>query len=767
MISPSISQRALVDLGALDWRFGSVAQRPWRPLPGGAGCDADQVTEWLPAAVPGDVHSDLLAQGRIPDPFLGDGLAASRWVEGVDWWYRARLPLGIDPGQRAFLEMDGVDTLSAVFVEGRQLGRHDGMFSRHMLEIPAELARRPTVDLAVRIWGSNALPAYSLNRRERAWRHLASVDRRSAPLFDDRLATLKRPMSFGWDFAPRLRTMGIWDAGRVVVCRIVHVAGLHVHAEPALPAVDGAPARVQVRLSLDSARALKATAHIAIQPVGVASAATQDYAFPLRLPAGKSEHRLSCDLPDARLWQPWERGEPHLYQLTVRLRAEDAGSHNLALAKAATRFGVRRVQWGEGWQVRVNGEPFFLRGVNWVPVDALPGRSTDARYESLLRQATEAGVNFVRVWGGGGRERAGFYDLCDRLGVLVWQEFPVACLFLDHLPRTPAFDRLLRQETAGIVRALRNHPSIALWCGGNEFSPRRNRRAVEIMQGAVAAEDGQRPFLPASPGPGDAHHWLVWHGLAPLAAYREERAALVSEFGLQAVPAVESMRQFLADGELWPPGAAWQQHGAELAKLRRYAHWFQTPDNDGPEAFADASQRAQAAGLQTLIEHVRRRRGTTGGLAVWQWNEPWPAISWSIIDYFGRPKLAYAALQRILQPVLVSLDYPLRAYRAGDRLTGELWLVNDGPQARPACTLTVWLDGVAVQRQVCDLPACGARRVGALAVKLPADFGLLRLELSLGNRLLAENVYDLRFHDGGSAPGAERVRRRIVDLILR
>lgn len=772
MMTEETATTRVIDLSSLDWQFGSVTQRPWRAQSDAGANDIDRVSEWLPTTVPGNVHSDLLVLGRIRDPFLGNGLQASRWVESLDWWYRAHLPLELDPGQRAFLEMDGVDTLSAVFVDGRELGRHNGMFSRQTLDAgaPAEFASSPGVELAVRVWGSDALPRYQTKRSERLWGRIVKASGQdSFPPFDDRLATLKRPMSFGWDFAPRLRTMGIWDAGRVVVCGSACIVSLHLHAEPAPPITDGGPSRVTLRLEIDSAQLQSVVVALDIELASFTGDAPQQFEFLLHLPAGKSEHRLTCDLPAARLWQPWERGTPHLYNASVRLCTEEPVSRNRALlAERATRFGIRSIEMNDGWQVRVNGEPFFLRGVNWVPVDALPGRAGPKRYEPLLRQAVAAGVNLVRVWGGGGREKRAFYDLCDELGLLVWQEFPVACVFLDHLPRTAEYQSLLHQETAGIVRALRNHPSVFLWCGGNEFSVGRNRRAVEVMAEAVAAEDGRRPFVPASPGSGDAHNWLVWHGLAPLSAYRQETAAMVSEFGMQAVPVAESLRQFLTEEELWPPSAGWQRHNADLRKLNRYAQWYGLSEaSDGLESFVQSSQRAQAAGLQVLIEHVRRRKGETGGLALWQWNEPWPSICWSVIDYFGRPKLAYETLQRIMRPVLVSLDYPLRQYRAGDRLAGRLWLVNDGLDELAGCTLAASLDGVAVQGQQCGLPRNCARAVGPLALTLPAGFQQLRLELRHGNALLAENVYDLRFHDGGPAPVSERVRRQAVDLILR
>jgi beta-mannosidase len=260
----------------------------------------------------------------------------------------------------------------------------------------------------------------------------------------------------------------------------------------------------------------------------------------------------------------------------------------------------------------------------------------------------------------------------------------------------------------------------------------------------------------------------VWHGLAPLSAYRAEQASMVSEFGLQAAPGVASLRQFLVKNELWPPGAGWQRHNADLRKLVRYARWFEDSEESDPlERFVHASQRAQAAGLQVMIEHVRRRQGATGGLAVWQWNEPWPSICWSVIDYFGRPKLAQETLQRAMQPLLVSLDYPLRAYQPGDLLEGVLWLVNDGVAALPGCWLRVSLDGSALLDLPCAAPANAARRLSKLALRLPAGFSRLRLEVRQGNSLLAHNVYDLRFHDAGPDPVGQAVRRRIVDLILR
>ena len=237
VLDPSRQQ---TDLASLQWQFGSVPQQRW-PAGDSAGlapADFDRVDAWLPGTVPGTVQSDLLSLGRIPDPFLEDQVAACQWVERLDWWYRAALPLQLDPGQRAFLEFDGIDTLSALFVDGQELSRQEGMFSRQTVEIPPALARKPEAELAIRLWGSDALPRYELTGGEQAWSRIAGMAQSSFRPFDDRLATLKAPMHSGWDFAPRLRTMGIWDDARLVVCHGVYLGDVWVQAEPIGPPTD-------------------------------------------------------------------------------------------------------------------------------------------------------------------------------------------------------------------------------------------------------------------------------------------------------------------------------------------------------------------------------------------------------------------------------------------------------------------------------------------------------------------------------------------------
>ena len=658
--------RKTTDFGSTDWRFGSVPGLP----PDSPANDRSEVEQWLPATVPGNVRSDLLALGKIEDPFLGTNNEASQWVDDLDWWYVRPLQLTLRDGERAFMSFEGIDYISAVCLDEIELGRHEGMFSRQVYEITG-LTRLGIGEVAVRIWGPSSLPQRRLAWWERLWSPLATALQRGQEPFPHRSATLKCQMSFGWDFAPRMRAMGLWDDVTLLVTRSAFIRDVFITAHS-----DGQQARVSVQATIDSDCEQQVLAQIEVAPPGNRGSSIQTWEFGLSLDTGAQDVRMDFVLPDARLWQPWDRGEPNLYKLELSITQSGQ-----PLDQKAEQFGIRSVQMsarrGEGkngWPLVINGCREFIRGANWVPLDALPGRLRPTDYEKVITLAKEAGINMLRVWGGGLREKKAFYDLCDERGILVWQEFPLACLPVGHLPRSARFRNLLRQEGTAIVRQLRNHPSLVLWCGGNEFSYRRNRRLVDSLEEVVYAEDGTRPFRKTSPGGGDSHHWLVWHGNAPVREYRRERSPLVSEFGLQSIPDATSLSRFLPKEDLLHPNGIWRYHCAQLEKLRRYITGLSPRTL---EEWVEASQRAQAYALQVAIEHLRRRKYRTGGCLVWQLNDAWPAISWSLIDYYRQPKLAWHWLKSLYNPVLISLEYPLRRHRFRDLFRARVWAIND------------------------------------------------------------------------------------------
>jgi len=710
------------------WEIGSVP-----PAPFGAVDDVSAVSEWLPAAVPGDIRAALLASGRLLDPLYADNAAKTRWVDQRDWWYR-RSFTGHDT-DRSFIVFDGVDYLSAVYLNGHLLGLHEGMFSPQVYEVTG-LLRGENI-LAVRIWGAHAYRKFVLDRKERLRRWLTQR-LIGSDLFPDRLATLKCQMSFGWDFAPNLPTMGIWEDVWLRHCVAVRIASVF----PRLAKVNSV-ATVDLQVELDAAQAGEGELIVDLEGANFVAPA-QRFAFLTTYPPGGSRHHFSIPADQLRLWQPWDRGEPNLYRLKVSLRGDGE-----VLDTIEQCTGWRQVTLtagygeGEALGLTVNDARLFVRGANWVPADALYGRLRAADYEQLVGLAKEANINLLRVWGGGLREKRAFYDACDAAGIMIWQEFPFACAFLDHFPRSEEYLQLAQAETRAIVRGLRHHPSVVLWCGGNEFSPRRNGTLLRAIRQNVEAEDGSRPFRPASPCRGDHHNWRVWHGRANVRDYEKDDAILASEFGLQAAPAVESLRQFLPPDRALEPSALWEAHCAQLDKLRRYAAPF-APRT--PEEFVAATQQAQAQGLQVAIEHFRRQKGRCTGVIFWQFNEPWGAISWSIVDYYRRPKLAYHKVREVFNPVLVSVAYPLRLYRPGDRWKGLIYVINDSPRQYANCRLELNYAGRPGYRRTIDVRADSMQMVNEISFVLN-QVDWLQARLWQGDLLLAQNSYDLAYYD--------------------
>jgi len=710
--------------------------------PAAALGEMERVSSWLPATVPGNVRADLQRAGRLPDLTFGLNPEQSSWVDASSWWLVRQFALESSAGQRVHLVLRGVDYVHDLFFNGLHLARHEGMFSPQTYEV-GHLLRNEN-QLAVRLKGSAWLPRDRSSRWEKLLNRIESSGSGMPDRFPDRRDTLKCQMSFGWDFAPPVRTMGIWDDVYVVVS-----GSAFIREVTARPQISPGRATLDVAIDLDARE--EGSLELSCRLTGETFASTVLLKErTLHVDKGASRHNLRFRIPEPRLWWPWDHGDPDLYRLTVELLQEGK------LVDSVDRtVGLRHLELS-GWTWRVNGIPTYARGANWVPGHILPGCVTEADYQELLDLARLANMNMLRVWGGGLREKRPFYDLCDRLGIMVWQEFPFACAFLTRFPRSREYLALVEEEARGIVRDLRRHPSVVCWCGGNEYSPKRNRPLVETLRRTVAAEDPTRPFLDASPAGGDGHNWRVWHGFYSPATYREDDTQFASEFGMQAPPSVETLRHFVPEQELWPAGQAWTYHGAGLGKLRRYAQPYLAAGQPKTlAAFVEASHRAQAQGLQIAVEHYRRRKAAgCGGVLVWQLNEPWPAISWALVDFFRQPKPAYEVVKRLFNPVLLSVDYALQEYHSGDRLSGEVWVLNDLTKAMGGCKVeVVLLDSKGRQTdrfaQTVDVAAYAAANIGSFRWNLPPGGGWrLACHLTQDGRLLCCNEYDLTVYDG-------------------
>lgn len=659
---------------------------PGRGLQAGFHLPDRDPPDGIPARVPGTVQAALVDAGLAPDPYRDENARLLEPTARKEWWYRTRFRASPVPGRRHWLRFSGVDYDAEFWFNGECLGSHVGMFSPVEFDVTPHLREENL--LAVRL----------------------------APPPPKRRRALKAQFGYRWDFAPRLVTSGLWDAVEMFETGPARLSDVFVFLRGSSVVVD---ARIE---GPEPRYTLLAHWHWLEETFRVDSPGER-FGLPAIL-QGK-------DLP---LWEPWDRGEPILHNLRLSLEDSDTLEVPIGLRKVE-RLPIRPENPKKNlWLFKVNGRREFLRGANWVPPDSLL-RFDPKRYEDLLKAARDANLNFLRVWGGGLREPPFFYDLCDRLGILVWQDLPFACKTYEH---SRAFCDLARQEAASIVRDLRNHPSLFLWCGGNEYSAWRNAHLFRTLEETVHSLDPTRPYHPSSPRHGDVHDWNVWHMFAPLQACKRNLAPFVSEFGLQACPSLATMARMVS--RPWPPGSGWKFHKASMVKLKRYVRIFLKTKNPTLEEFIDASQRAQAAALKMAIEHHRRRkddpRRPCGGLALWMWNEPWPCVSWSVVEHGGARKRAYDAVRDSSQPLLPSLDWKFRK----GRLEARAWVVND---ALAPFRGAIEVEGPGGLRWESPLaaPPDSAAPAGEFAWNL-APGSTLTARLRSAERVVAENCYE-------------------------
>ena len=745
------------NLGGTDWRLGYVKGPAEEPEAG--AFDVDALRRWVPARVPGNVRDDLMRAGLLPDLYHGRACLEHHWVNDCLWWYERPVEVRRRRGQRVFLDFRGVDYRCAVFWNRTRLGTNDGMYSRLLYDITSLV--EDLNYLRVRVSGPKYLPKPEIVRRDSLARRIAG---RSQRLVDAprRLGTLKCQMGYGWDFAPELQTIGIWDDV------FLHTSGA-VFLERVSTASTLSPDYAQAHLCLRAAANTTKAGEYTLQVIIAGDnhdAPPQTFEFSVYFQAGREVIERNVVVQEPRLWQTWERGTPALYHLTVRVLAGDA-----VVDEITERIGFRHIEMtptrdapagGPNRTFTLNGAPVFVRGANWVPADCLPGRLRREDYAELIDQARDANINMLRVWGGGLREKAAFYDLCSAAGIMVWQDFPfVGGPKAEQFPRTRSYLEHVEKEVGAIVKAVHNSPALVAYCGGHELDPEQNEHLIEVMRRVLTALDPSRPFFEATPGPGDVHNWTVWHGQADVTDYGKDTSQFCSECGLQAPPVLESLEQFLPAESLWPPNDDWRVHGAQLKKLQRYAAQF--GESNDLASFIQVSQQAQAIGLQLALEHARRRKYGCSGIMFWQFNDPWPAISWSVVDYFHRPKAAYETICRAYQPVLVSVRYPLRRHRPGDAVTLDVWVINDTLEVLEECRAEIFMLGeegrvFSMGITIDAVPANAAGPVLEFDLVLPdREDWTLYAELRHAGRVISSNHYDLRVHQVSPAPARQLV----------
>ncbi|WP_433204559.1 glycoside hydrolase family 2 protein [Dactylosporangium sp. CS-047395] len=652
----------------------------------------------FPAEVPGCVHTDLLAAGAIPDPFLDANEEELHWIGKTPWVYSTSFDAVA--GDRVDLVADGLDTVATVTLNGVEVGRTANQHRGYRWDVTS-LLRPAGNELTVRFDS-----AYDYAERVR---DALGVRPNAYP--EPFQYIRKMACNFGWDWGPTVVTAGIWQPIGLHSWSVARLASVRP-----LVSVDGTTGRVEVLVSLE---------RTSDAPV-VVRASVSGFEASVEVPAGEVSASVVVEVPDVELWWPRGYGAARLYDLRVCV-ADDVwerriGFRTVELDTAADADGSRFV-------LRVNGEPVFVRGVNWIPDDAFVTRVGRARYRERITQGVEAGVNYLRVWGGGRYESDDFYDIADELGVLVGQDFPFACAaYPEEDPLGAEVEAEARQQ---VVR-LMPHPSLVMWVGNNEniwgyhdwgWPALLEGRTwgegyyLRVLPAVVHELDPTRPYWPGSPYSGDpalhpndpahgtTHIWDVWntHDYRHYGTYRPR---FVAEFGFQAPPAFATLRRSVSDDPLTPQSPGVAHHQKALGGNDKLARGLEGhfPAPVGFDDWLWATQLNQARAITFGIEHFRSLKPLCMGTIVWQLNDNWPVTSWSAIDGDGRRKPLWFALRRVYAERLLTFQP-----RDGGL---ALVAVNDTP-SRWSTTVSVrrvTFDGTVVADVTLsvDVPAGGA-----------------------------------------------------------
>ncbi|MGW3356213.1 glycosyl hydrolase 2 galactose-binding domain-containing protein [Streptomyces bungoensis] len=677
----------------------------------------------LPAHVPGCVHTDLLTAGVIPDPYLGLNERDVAWVGRRSWTYTRDLAPGHTAAgahERTDLVFDGLDTAAVITLDGRELGRTRNMHRGHRFDVTGS-GGTLRVDFASAYDEADAVRALT-GARPNVYPEPFQYIRKTA-------------CSFGWDWGPTLVTAGIWRPVRLERWSTARLARVRP-----LVTVAGGTGRVEVHCDIER------TDPGAEHPLEIRASVNGVHA---RGVVEGTRAVLALEVPDPALWWPRGYGGQPLHDLEVTLvdRGVPAslGAGEPVLDSWHRRIGFRTVEvdrspdeHGTGFTLVVNGVRIFARGVNWIPDDAFPSRVTPDRYRTRLRQAADAGVDLVRVWGGGIYEDRAFYEACDELGLMVWQDFLFACAAYPE--EQPLRGEVEAEARDNVVR-LMPHPSLVLWNGNNEnlwgfrdwdWEPELAGDSwgggyyLDLLPRIVAELDPTRPYTagspwsgswehhPNDPAHGTHHSWEVWNR-RDYADYRASVPRFVAEFGWQAPPAVATLRRALPGERLAAdsPGMLHHQKAEDgNGKLNRgIARHFALPEADF-DRWHHLAQVVQARAVAAGIEHWRAHWPVCAGTVVWQLNDCWPVSSWAAIDGDGRLKPLYHELRRVYADRLLALLPP-----AEEGAAPALAVVNQS--AEPWHTSVelrrLAADGTVLGRAVLDA-GVAPRSVARLAV---------------------------------------------------
>ncbi len=680
--------------------------------------------DWLPATVPGCVHTDLLAAEQIPDPYYRDNELDLQWIGEADWVYRTEFDVSVDflAHKQQILRFNSLDTLATITLNGTQIGQTNNQFRAWEFDVAGQLQAGKN-KLEIRF--DSALQYCQSKNQERylhAWNSNVGVP-----------YIRKSQCNFGWDWGPSFITCGILQKVELIGLDVARISDIHItqtHGE-----------RVQLDVAVQ-AEVQDGSGLVVRAEVWLGDTSIDSKIVPVKDGAAD----LNFAIEEPRLWWPNGLGDQPLYRVVVELRTADE-----LFETQSRQIGLRQLklvrqpdEWGESFHFECNGVPFFSKGANWIPADTFVTRVDEAWYRNLIQSAADANMNMLRVWGGGIYEPDVFYDLCDELGICVWQDFMFACA--AYPTDDPKYFANIEVEAAEQIKRIRHHASLALWCGNNELeqglvddtwtnsamSWQDYSRWFDVrLREIVSHLDPQTDYWPGSPHSphgnrlnfnhpdwGDAHIWDVWHGMEPFEFYRTCMHRFNSEFGFQSFPEPATLDMVLEEEDKNVTSFVMEQHqknGAGNSKIMTYMlDWFRLPSS-----FEDTiwlSQIQQGMAIKYAVEHWRRTMPRGMGTLYWQLNDCWPVASWSSLDSLGRWKALHYMAKHFFAPTLLS------AVENVDAGTLEIHVTHDKPE--PFEGTIVWQmftaqDGALVEEgeQACRVSATESQLVTTLDFK--------------------------------------------------
>ena len=617
-----------------------------------------------PFKTPGSLQSNFVEAKKL-NPYFEGNMKKLQHLEEYCLFLITEFSLDEDLKSKYFLWFSNIDTMAQIFLNGIEINNTFSAFIQYKIPLPNDLLR-PLNTLVVII-----SPPMSFVDKDIELPVIKQQDR----------VFVRRPAyNYGWDFAPRSLLVGIGEV-KIFIEEIISFNDLYIWTKSYSD--DFSELSLSVTINSEIEGLTEFTLEI-IDVNGKESVFTEKISLNLNL--GLNEFNKLIKLKNYQLWWPNGLGNQQEYQVII--------SENITGSLIKTKFGIRTInlilqeEEENKFIFEINGEKVFAKGANWVPTDSLTNYSTEEKYRKLLTLAKEANFNMIRVWGGGVVENEIFYDICDEFGLMIWHDFQFAC---SIYPEHKNFLSIVEAEISSIIKQLRNHPSIVLWCGNNEnewidfqhLTPsfreenKIGEKLHQIKQHLCSQLDLSRPYWRSSPwspsaetsydfdpnsmDEGNNHDWRVWHGVSQpnfeppeYEEYANNKAKFITEFGIQSFPSKQTINKIFSIQVQSEPNEIWEFHNCDIHKIQVNMKKMGEPKNI--DEWILYTQAAQAFGMKHAVETWRARKFNTGGALIWQFNEPWPTICWSLIDYYSNPKIAYWMLKRSFKSLIVVKD---------------------------------------------------------------------------------------------------------------